>query len=157
MAENSIEKKTKELLEKIILDLGYELYDIGYAKEGKEYHLCIYIDKPCEGISINDCEKVNDAITDVLDKADFIKDQYFLEVSSTGLEKNLRKDEHFQKQIGNKIEVKLFSKLNNQNVFEGILKEFNNEYLIIETEDSEVKIDRNKISTAKTVYNWNEE
>ena len=93
----------------------------------------------------------------MLDKADFIKDQYFLEVSSTGLEKNLRKDEHFQKQIGNKIEVKLFSKLNNQNVFEGILKEFNNEYLIIETEDSEVKIDRNKISTAKTVYNWNEE
>ena len=157
MAENSIEKKTKELLEKIILDLGYELYDIEYAKEGKESHLCIYIDKPGEGISINDCEKVNDAITDVLDKADFIKDQYFLEVSSTGLEKNLRKDEHFQKQIGNKIEVKLFSKLNNQNVFEGILKEFNNEYLIIETEDSEVKIDRNKISTAKTVYNWNEE
>ena len=151
MAENSIEKKTKELLEKIILDLGYELYDIEYAKEGKEYHLCIYIDKPGEGISINDCEKVNDAITDVLDK------EYFLEVSSTGLEKNLRKDEHFQKQIGNKIEVKLFSKLNNQNVFEGILKEFNNEYLIIETEDSEVKIDRNKISTAKTVYNWNEE
>lgn len=93
----------------------------------------------------------------MLDKADFIKDQYFLEVSSTGLEKNLRKDEHFQKQIGNKIEVKLFSKLNNQNVFEGTLKEFNNEYLIIETEDSEVKIDRNKISTAKTVYNWNEE
>lgn len=157
MAENSIEKKTKELLEKIILDLGYELYDIEYAKEGEEYHLCIYIDKPGEGISINDCEKVNDAITDVLDKADFIKDQYFLEVSSTGLEKNLRKDEHFQKQIGNNIEVKLFSKLNNQNVFEGILKEFNNEYLIIETEDSEVKIDRNKISTAKTVYNWNEE
>ena len=128
-----------------------------HCHEKEEYHLCIYIDKPGEGISINDCEKVNDAITDVLDKADFIKDQYFLEVSSTGLEKNLRKDEHFQKQIGNKIEVKLFSKLNNQNVFEGTLKEVNNEYLIIETEDSEVKIDRNKISTAKTVYNWNEE
>ena len=125
-------------------------------RNGKNYFLRIFIDKDT-GIDLNDCEKVNDAITDVLDKADFIKDQYFLEVSSTGLEKNLRKDEHFQKQIGNKIEVKLFSKLNNQNVFEGILKEFNNEYLIIETEDSEVKIDRNKISTAKTVYNWNEE
>lgn len=157
MAENSVEKKTKELLEKIIVDLGYELYDIEYVKEGKEYHLCIYIDKPGEGISINDCEKVNDAITDLLDKADFIKEQYFLEVSSTGLEKNLRKDEHFQKQIGNKIEIKLFSKINNQNIYEGILKEFNNEYLIMEVENAEIKIDRNKISTAKTVYDWNEE
>ena len=80
-----------------------------------------------------------------------------MEVSSTGLEKNLRKDEHFQKQVGNKIEVKLFSKLNNQNVYEGILKEFNSEYLILETEDTEIKIDRSMISTAKTVYNWNEE
>lgn len=152
----SIEEKVEKLLNPIIEKIGYELYDVEYAKEGKNNFLRIFIDNP-KGIDLNDCEKVNDAITDVLDKADFIKDQYFLEVSSTGLEKNLRKDEHFKKQIGNKIEVKLFSKLNNQNVFEGILKEFNNEYLIIETEDSEVKIDRNKISTAKTVYNWNEE
>ena len=55
MAENNVEKKTQELVGKIITDLGYELYDIEYLKEGKEYHLCIYIDKP-EGISLNDCE-----------------------------------------------------------------------------------------------------
>ena len=155
MAENSIEKKTKELLEKIILDLGYELYDIEYLKEGKEYHLCIYIDKP-EGISIEDCEKVNNEIDSLLDKADFIKDQYFLEVSSTGLEKNLRKKEHFLKQLGKKIQVKLFTKINNQNAFEGLLKEYNDDFIILDVENSEIKIEKNKISSAKSLYDWNE-
>ena len=155
MAENNIEKKTKELLEKIILDLGYELYDIEYAKEGKEYHLCIYIDKP-EGISIEDCEKVNNEIDPLLDKADFIKDQYFLEVSSTGLEKNLRKKEHFLKQLGKKIQVKLFTKINNQNTFEGLLKEYNDDFIILDVENSEIKIEKNKISSAKSLYDWNE-
>ena len=154
MAENNIEKKTKELLEKIILDLGYELYDIEYAKEGKEYHLCIYIDKPGEGISINDCEKVNDAINQVLDDADIIKEQYFLEISSAGLERKLRTKEHFIKQIGNKIEVKLFSKIDNENVYSGILKEYNDDYLLLQLEDKEIKIEKNMISSAKTVYEW---
>ena len=71
MAENNVEKKTQELVGKIITDLGYELYDIEYLKEGKEYHLCIYIDRP-EGISIEDCEKVNNVIDPLLDEADFI-------------------------------------------------------------------------------------
>lgn len=155
MAENNVEKKTQELVGKIITDLGYELYDIEYLKEGKEYHLCIYIDKP-EGISIEDCEKVNEAIDSLLDEADFIKDQYFLEVSSTGLEKNLRKKEHYLKQIGKKIQVKLFTKLNNQNIYEGLLEECNDDFIIIDTENSKIKIEKNKISSAKSLYDWDE-
>ena len=109
MVENNIEKRTQELVGKIITDLGYELYDVEYLKEGKEFHLCIYIDKP-EGIDILDCEKVNDVINPILDDADYISEQYFLEVSSSGLERKLRKKEQFEKQIGNKIEVKLYQK-----------------------------------------------
>ena len=60
-------------------ELGYEIYDVEYAKEGKNYFLRIYIDKP-EGINLSDCEKVNDGINDLLDKAEYIKEQYFLEV-----------------------------------------------------------------------------
>ncbi len=153
MAESNIETKTKSLVSKIIQDLGYDLYDVEYLKEGKEYHLCIYIDKDGE-ISINDCEKVNDAINQVLDDADIIKEQYFLEISSTGLEKKLRTKEHFIKQIGNKIEVKLFSKIDNENVYNGILKEYNDDYLILQLEDKEIKIEKNMISSAKTVYEW---
>ena len=121
MAEKNIEQKVYELIEKTIIELGYELYDVEYIKEGKEYHLCIYIDKK-DSIDINDCEKVNNQIEPILDEADLIKEQYFLEVSSSGLEKKLRKLEHYKKQIGNKIEVKLFAKIENKKVIEGILK-----------------------------------
>ena len=82
MASGNIESKVEKLLEDIIKNLGYELYDVRYEKEGKDYYLRIIIDK-LEGININDCETVNNAINDILDEADYIKEQYFLEVSST--------------------------------------------------------------------------
>lgn len=153
MAENNIEKKTTDLLKNIIQDLGYELYDVEYLKEGNEYHLCIYIDKE-NGIDISDCEKVNDAINPVLDEADYIKNQYYLEVSSSGLEKNLRNKEHFEKQIGKKIEVKLYVKIENQKVFQGILKEYNKDFLILELEQNEIKINLDQVASAKTVFDW---
>ena len=78
----NIEEKVENLLRPTIEKIGYELYDIEYVKEGKNYFLRIFIDKP-EGIDIQDCEKVNGVINDLLDQADYIKEQYFLEVSST--------------------------------------------------------------------------
>lgn len=151
---NNIEKKVQELIENKIIDLGYELYDIEYLKEGKEYHLCIYVEK--DGVmDINDCEKINNEIDPILDKADPIKEQYFLEVSSTGLEKKLRTLKHYKKQIGNKIEVKLFSKVNGKKVIEGILESVENDSIIINELGNSIKIDFNKIATAKTVYDWN--
>ena len=76
-----IEEKIESLVEKSIQNLGYKLYDVEYVKEGKEYYLRIFIDSE-KGIDLDACEKVNDAISDLLDKADYIKEQYFLEVSS---------------------------------------------------------------------------
>ncbi len=78
---SSIEKNVEALVKPIIENLGYELYDVEYVKEGKNYFLRIFIDKE-DGINLNDCEKVNDAINDKLDEKDYIKEQYFLEVSS---------------------------------------------------------------------------
>ena len=77
----NIEEKVTNLLQDRILELGYELYDVEYAKEGKNYFLRIFIDKE-DGIDLNDCEKVNNGIMELLDEADYIKEQYFLEVSS---------------------------------------------------------------------------
>lgn len=155
MADFNIEKRTEELIAKIIEDLGYVLYDVEYVKEGKEYHLCIYIDKD-GGIDINDCEKVTEAVNPILDDMDFIKNTYFLEVSSSGLEKKLRKKWHFDKQIGNKIEVKLFAKYENKKEFIGILKEYNDDFLVLKYDDEDLKIETDKISSAKSVYDWNE-
>mgnify|MGYP001057132788 CR=1 FL=1 len=153
MAQNSIESKVEKLLEKTIVDLGYDLYDVRYEKEGKDYYLRIIIDNE-KGINISDCEKVNNGINDILDEADYIKEQYFLEVSSPGLERVLRKEKHFIKQIGNEISIKLFKAINKQKELIGVLKEYNNNEIIIEIDSSDMKIDLKDVAIAKTVYNW---
>jgi len=149
----SIEERVESLVEKKINDLGYELYDVEYAKEGKDYYLRIFVDKP-EGIDLNDCEKVNDGINDLLDQADYIKEQYFLEVSSPGVERTLRKDKHLEDNLGNLIEVKLFKPIEKQKLIQGILKDFNKENLTIQTKDENIEIERKNISVIKTVYEW---
>ncbi len=153
MAINSTETKVENLLKKPIEDLGYTLYDIEYVKQGKEFHLIVYIEKE-GGVDLIDCEKVSDAINPILDSADPIKEQYFLEVSSSGVEKSLRKVEHYKKQIGNKIEVKLFSKINNENCLQGILKDVDDESINLELNGEEIKINLKQISSAKSVYEW---
>lgn len=148
-----LEQKIENLLEKTINELGYELYDLEYVKESKDYFLRIWIDSD-KGISIEDCEKVSNAINDLLDEADYIKEQYFLEVSSPGIERILKKDKHFKTNIGNCIEVKLFKKIENKKTLIGTLKDFNYEYLTINIDDKEVEIERTNIALVKTVYNW---
>ena len=86
----NIEEKVENLLKPIIENLGYELYDVEYAKEGKNYYLRIFIDNE-KGINLNDCEKVSDSINNIIDEADYIKEQYFLEVSSPRNRKNTEK------------------------------------------------------------------
>ena len=149
----SIEERVESLIESTINNLGYELYDVEYAKEGKDYFLRIFIDKE-SGIDLNDCEKVNDGINDLLDQADYIKEQYFLEVSSPGIERVLRKDKHLEANIGSLVEIKLFKPIEKKKEFQGILKEYNNESLVIETEDGDLEISRKDISVIKTVYEW---
>lgn len=150
-----IEEKIEELVTKPINDLGYRVYDVMYVKEGKDNYLRIFIDKD-EGISLNDCEKVNDAITDMLDEADLIKDQYFLEISSPGVERNIRKDKHFEESIGKEVDIKLFKPLENkEKEITGILKSFDKESINIELEDkSEITILRSNISTIKWTFKW---
>ena len=98
LGKENVETKVENLLEPIITNLNYTLYDVQYQKEGKDYYLRVTIDKP-GGISIEDCETVNRAIDDILDEANLIKESYFLEVSSPGIERILRKPWHFENQI----------------------------------------------------------
>ena len=147
----SIEERVEELLKTKIESMGYDLYDVEYSKEGKNYFLRIFIDKP-EGIDLQDCEKVNNEINDLLDKADYIKDQYFLEVSSPGIERILKKDKHLKQNIGEEVCVKLFRKDENGNKeYQGILKGFNENSIMLE---NEIKIERKNIAQIKTIYNW---
>ena len=135
----NIEEKVEKLVKPIIKNIGYELYDVEYAKEGKDYFLRIFIDNK-NGIDLNDCEKVNDSITDVLDEANYIKEQYFLEVSSPGIERVLRKEKHLKENIGKRILVKLFKKdENGKKEYEGKLQSFDEQFLILEQDDARNK------------------
>ena len=153
MATKTIESKVEKLLEKIISDLGYSLYDVQYVKEGKDYYLRIFIDKE-NGISIEDCEIVNNAINDILDEANYIQEQYFLEVSSCGIEKNLRKKEHFIAQIGKEIEINLFKPIEKQKTILGILKDVQGENLNIECGEKQITLSFKDIAHAKTTFNF---
>ena len=149
----NIVEKVENLVKPKIEQIGYELYDVEYVKEGKSNYLRIYIDSP-KGIDLNDCETVNNAIVDMLDEADYIKEQYFLEISSPGIERVLKKDEHLQKNIGTEVNVKLFKKdETGKKECQGILKGFNAEEIIIDDNT----IERKNIAQIKTVYDWNKE
>lgn len=146
----NIESKVENLIQKNVEAIGYELYDIEFVKEGKDYFLRVYIDQP-NGISLEDCEKVSNEINPLLDEANIIVEQYFLEVSSPGIERVLRKDKHLEKNIGKEVEAKLFKKDENGNkIYTGILNDFSEEKIKIE----EIEIPRKDIAQIKTVYNW---
>ncbi len=148
----NIEQKVENLIEEKIQKIGYELYDVEYAKEGKNYFLRIFIDSP-NGIDLNDCEKVSNEINEILDEADYIKEQYFLEVSSPGIERTLKKDKHLKQNIGKEVEIKLFKKDEKANKqYIGILTNYNENEIII---NEDTKIERKNIAQIKTIYKWN--
>lgn len=149
----NIEERTEEIIKPIIQNLGYSIYDIQYVKEGKDYYLRIFIDSK-NGIGLEDCEKVNNAITDILDEKDYIKESYFLEISSPGIERILRKEQHLKDNIGNKVSVSLFKPLDKIKQIIGTLEKFDNENIYVKDKDV-LKIERKNISLIKTVYDWN--
>ena len=137
-----IEEKTEKLLEPIAKEYDVTIYDVEYVKEGQDYYLRCYIDK--EGaVTIDDCEKVSRAMSDILDKDDYIEDAYIFEVSSPGLGRTLKKDRHLQFSIGEEVEVKLFKAVDEskRKDYEGILDSFDESTITIKIPVSEKEDD----------------
>ena len=147
-----IEENISQLVKAPVEKLGYELYDVEYRKQGKDYYITIYIDSE-NGITLEDCEKTSNELDEILDKADLIKEQYFLEISSPGLERTIRTDEHLQKAIGKEIEITLYTKIDNKKQYIGVLKAYNENSITIQNEE-EKEIDRKNISNIKQIYKW---
>ena len=148
-----IEDQVQNLLEPIINGLGYDLYDVIYTKEGKDYYLKIFIDKE-DGIGIEDCEEVDNEINDILDEKDLIPESYFLEVSSPGLERLLRKEKQFIDNIGKEVKVKLYRPINKKKEFEGLLKSFENGTITLEVEEEILKFELKDTVSVNTVFNF---
>jgi len=120
MAKNRVEKIAEKLVIPIIQNEEFELVDLEYKKEGSNWYLRIYIDKPA-GITLDDCQKVSEQLSDELDKQDPIEENYLLEVSSPGLDRPLKKEADFIRFKGEIVEIKLYEALNGNKVIEGEL------------------------------------
>lgn len=143
------EVKTESLVMPLIEENNFELVDVEYVKEGGNNFLRVYIDKE-GGITVDDCEIVSRALSDLLDVEDYIPDAYILEVSSPGLGRQLKKDKDFKRSIGEVIELHLYKGINKQKDFEGVLTAFDEETITVELEDgSEMTFRRPEISMVR--------
>ncbi len=133
--KNSYEERAEALLVPIAQANDCEIYDVEYVKEGSDWYLRAYIDKP-DGVSIIDCENVSRAFSEKLDEEDFIPDAYILEVSSPGLGRALKKDRHFERSLGDEVEVKTYKPIDKQKEFIGILKAYDKDTVTIAVENN---------------------
>ena len=138
-----------EIAEPIAKSLGYELWDVRFEKEGANWYLRIFIDKE-DGISINDCVDMSHAIDKPLDEADPIEQSYCLEVCSPGLERDLKRDDHFVKSLGKKIMVKLIRPVDGQREFKGTLESYDNgNFELVSEEGAKLMIYKKETSYVK--------
>ena len=134
-----------------VTELGYDIWDITYSKVGADYHLEITIDSD-EGINIDDCERVHRAIDPILDEIDPIEDFYYLEVSSPGIERELKTDEHIELSIGQRVLCKLFTAKDGRKSITGILAAQDKESVTVDEDGSETVILKSEIAKLTTVY-----
>ena len=128
------EQKAEALITPILESNGFELVDMEYVKEGSNWYLRAYIDKP-GGIAVDDCEVISRALSDKLDEEDYIEDSYIFEVSSPGLGRPLKKEKDFIRSVGQEVEIRTYRAINRQKEFVGILKEFDQNTVTISYED----------------------
>lgn len=147
--KKSIEAAIEELVSPIVDDKGFEIVDIEYVKEAGEYYLRVFLDKE-GGISLNDCESVSRELSEILDVKDPIKDNYFLEVSSPGLDRPLKKDKDFVRYQGRDVEIKLYKPLNGSKQFEGELVGLNEDKnIVVIIDDNEVEFNKKDVALVR--------
>ncbi|MBO0959112.1 ribosome maturation factor RimP [Neobacillus sp. MM2021_6] len=128
---SKVTEVVEELATPLFQELGLELVDIEYVKEGKNWFLRVYIDKDT-GVDIEDCGLVSERLSEKLDEIDPIPHNYFLEVSSPGAERPLKKEKDFEKAIGKNVFIKTYEPINGEKSFEGTLLEFDGQLVKIE-------------------------
>ena len=129
--------KTTEIVDSLvrgkIAEMGYELDEVEYVKEYGNMVLTLYIDSE-NGVTIDDCEKVSRAIDPILDENDPIEEAYYLSVSSIGIDRPLKKDKDFERNMGNKLQVKLYAPINKEKELLGVLTGYDEENFTINVE-----------------------
>lgn len=148
MKKQNVAEAVAALVGPTVSELGYRLWDVEYGKEGADYHLTVTIDSE-HGITIDDCERVHRAIDPILDLADPIADAYYLNVSSPGVERVLRTQEHFRLSIGARVELRFFTAQGGRKAVRGTLTAADTEGLTL---DGSETFPLSAISKVQTVY-----
>lgn len=156
MSKRKITDLVPELLESFFEENHYELFNLDYVKEGKDWFLRLYIDKveipgqAIDYISIEDCEKVSRYLSDQLDELDPIERNYYLEVSSPGMDRPLLKDSDFIKYKGHSVDVFLYKPINGQKTLTGILEGLSEDFIILTIDNkARMEIQRDKVAKTK--------
>ena len=146
------EAKTESLIMPILDRMNFELVDVEYVKEGGTWYLRAYIDKE-GGITVNDCELISRAFNEVLDREDYIPDQYIFEVSSPGLLRPLKKERDYEKSIGRLIDIKLYKPVDKCKEFTGVLKAYDKDTITLTMDnDEDMTFDRPNLAMIRWAF-----
>ena len=153
--KENYEKRAEALIEPVIRENALELVDTEYVKEAGTWYLRYYIDKP-DGVTIGDCETVSRAVSDLLDREDFIEEAYTLEVSSPGLGRQLKKEKDFTRNLNKPVEIRLFKPVDKVKELTGTLTAFDPETVTVTVGNAETVLERKNIALIREYVDFGE-
>lgn len=142
--------RAKALAKSVVEGLNLILWDVELKKEGSAWFLRVYIDKE-GGVTLDDCERVSRALDKPLDDADLIEQSYFLEVSSPGVERTLKRPEHFALSLGKVVRLRLFSPYDGRREHVGVLEAYGDGALVLNKDGTRLSFAEKDIALAQTV------
>ena len=150
----NVASTVRDIISPVADELGYYIWDVEFVKEGADKHLRITIDNE-EGITIEDCEKFHRAIDTPLDEADPIAEAYILEVSSPGIERELKTPQHIDACTGWDVEVKLYAPRDGSKQFRGVLVGYNEEgFIVINAGDKDIAFKPEEVAKISTYFDF---
>ena len=155
MAKKKVTAVAEELLKPFLDREGYELYHTEFVKEGSDWFLRVYIDRPEEAgseawIGTEDCEKVSRFLSEALDEADPVEQNYYLEVSSPGMDRPLIRPDHYRRALGKQVDVRLYRGKDGKKEISGVLNDFDGERIVLtDEEDKRWELELTEIARAR--------
>ena len=148
----SYEAKTERGIQPLIDANNFELVDVEFVKEGSDWYLRVYIDKD-GGITVDDCELISRAFNEILDREDYISEQYIFEVSSPGLMRPLKKEKDYKRSVGKLIDIKLYKPVDKCKEFTGVLDSYDKDTVTIKMDDDTQKtFDRSNLAMIRLAF-----
>ena len=148
----SYEAKTEQLIQPLIDANNFVLVDVEFVKEGSDWYLRVYIDKD-GGITVDDCELISRAFNEILDREDYISEQYIFEVSSPGLMRPLKKEKDYKRSVGKLIDIKLYKPVDKCKEFTGVLDSYDKDTVTIKMDDDTQKtFDRSNLAMIRLAF-----